>query len=257
MSLEELYSYLRGSIDPGSEAAQRRFVGAQAFFNWAFKEELIPYGRKVRILDLCAGTGLAGAALVEVLREWGYDSRLVVVDRRKEDLVRVEEWLSDETDVYGAVMDCLGDLKKLGRFDVALLFGYTMPHFDPIQAAELFRNVAGVLESNGVFILEETDRFGTFFYGRAYREIVVEVREKDYTVISLDEGYDPLRGVIRRGYYKLPGWERIGEIETRYWDLAGLAGIGRALFEEAQIIRRNKHGIISVGDIVHLSKPIR
>jgi len=257
MSLEELYGYLRSSIDPSSEQAQRRFIGAQSFFSWAFKEELIPYGRKVKILDLCAGTGLAGAALVEALREWGYESKLVVVDKRKEDLVRVEEWLSGETDVYGAVMDCLGDLTKLGKFDVALLFGYTMPHFDPFRAAELFRNVARVLEPHGVFMLEEMDRFGTFFYRKAYREIVVEARGEDYTVVSLDEGYNPLKGVIRRGYYKIPGWEKVGEIETRYWDLAGLAGLGKALFEEARIIKRENHGIVSVGDIIHLAKPFK
>ncbi|MDK2915286.1 MAG: hypothetical protein PWQ79_2201 [Thermococcaceae archaeon] len=257
MSLEELYSYLRSSIDPREEAAQRRFMGARAFFNWAIKRELIPYGREVKILDLCAGTGLAGAALVETLREWGYNAKLTILDRRKEDLMKVDEWLSGETDVYGAVMDCLDDLTKLGKFDVALLWGYTMPHFDPYQAAELFRNVAKVLESHGVFLLEEMDRFGAFFYRKGYREIVMEVRREDYSVISLDEGYDPIRGVIRRGYYRIPGFEKVGEIETRYWDLAGIAGIGKALFEDAEIITRRKHGVIHVGDVIRLAKPLR
>ena len=113
------------------------------------------------------------------------------------------------------------------------------------------------MESDGVFLLEETDRFGAFFYRRAYRDIVPEVRREDYTVISLDEGYDPLRGVIRRGYYRLPGWEKIGEMETRYWDLAGLAGLGKALFEEARIIRNGEHGIVNVGDIIYLRGPHR
>jgi len=253
--MEELYRYLRTFMDPNSERAQSRFIGLRSFFSWAVKEELVPYSRKLRILDLCAGTGIAGAALVEALREWGYESKLVLVDRRKEDLLRVEEWLSSETDVSAAVMDCLDDLTKLGKFDIALIFGYTMPHFDPLQAAELFRNIAGVLEPHGTLLLEELDRFGAFFYRRAYRDIVPEVRGEDYTVISLDEGYNSMRGIIRRGYYKLPGWERIGEIETRYWDLAGLAGIGKALFEEARIVRKNDHGVVNVGDIVHFRGP--
>ncbi|AJC72062.1 SAM-dependent methyltransferase [Thermococcus guaymasensis DSM 11113] len=252
--MEELYRYLRAYMDPKSEVAQRRFIALRSFFNWAVKEGLLPDRRKLRILDLCAGTGIAGAALYETLREWGYEPSLTVVDKRKEDLLLVEEWVSGE--VYGAVMDCLDDLSKLGKFDVALIFGYTMPHFDPFQAAELFRNVAKVLESDGVFLIEETDRFGAFFYRRAYREVVPEVRGEDYTVISLDEGYNPVRGVIKRGYYRLPGWEKIGEMETRYWDLAGLAGIGKALFEEARIIRKSEHGVVSAGDLIYLRGPL-
>ncbi|GAB6136263.1 class I SAM-dependent methyltransferase [Thermococcus prieurii] len=254
--MEELYRYLWASMNhPKSDIAQNRFIGLRSFFNWAVKEGLFPERRKLRILDLCAGTGIAGGALYETLHEWGYEASLTVVDKRKEDLLLVEDWVSGE--VYGAVMDCLDDLRRLGRFDIALIFGYTMPHFDPFQTAELFRNVARVLESDGVFLLEEMDRFGAFFYRRAYREIVPEVRGEDYTVISLDEGYNPMRGVIRRGYYKLPGWERIGEIETRYWDLAGLAGIGKALFNEARIIRKSEHGVVNVGDIIYLGKPYR
>ncbi|WP_297074062.1 class I SAM-dependent methyltransferase [Thermococcus sp.] len=253
--MEELYRYLRTFMDPKSEVAQNRFIGLRSFFNWAVKEGLFPERRKLRVLDLCAGTGIAGASLYETLKEWGYEASLTVVDKRKEDLLLVENWTSGE--IYGAVMDCLDDLRKLGKFDVALIFGHTMPHFDPFQAAKLFRNVARVLEGDGVFLLEETDRFGAFFYRKAYREIVPEVRGEDYMVISLDEGYNPVRGVIRRGYYKLPDWEKIGEIETRYWDLAGLAGIGKALFEEARIIRKSEHGVVNVGDIIYLRGPYR
>jgi len=253
--MEELYRYLRAFMDPHSEVAQNRFLGLRSFFNWAIKGGLFPDRRKLRILDLCAGTGIAGGALYETLREWGYEASLTVLDKRKEDLLLVENWTSGE--VYGAVMDCLDDLRRLGKFDIALIFGYTMPHFDPFQTAELFRNVAKVLEDDGVLLLEETDRFGAFFYRKAYREIVPEVRGEDYTIVSLDEGYNPTRGVIKRGYYKLPGWEKVGEIETRYWDLAGLAGIGKALFGEARIIRKSEHGIVNVGDVIYLRGPYR
>jgi len=226
MSLEELYSYLRAYMDPESEAAKRRYLSLRAFFNWTIKEGLLPDGKNLRILDLCAGTGIAGAALLETLNEWNVNTSLTLVDRRKDDLLKVDAWLEGEREVYGAVMDCLDDLKKLGEFDVVLLWGGTMSHFDPYQAADLFMNVAGVLSPTGVFMIEETDRFGAFFYRRAYREIVPETREEDYTIVSIDEGYDSGRGTIRRGYYKLPGWERVGEIDTRYWDLAGLVGMG-------------------------------
>ncbi|ASJ00997.1 methyltransferase domain-containing protein [Thermococcus gorgonarius] len=255
MSLEELYSYLRSYMDPDSETARKRYMALKAFFNWTVKKTLLPDGRRLRILDLCAGTGIAGAALLEVLTEWGVEASLTLVDKRKEDILKVESWLNGEREVYGAVMDCLDDLSKLGEFDVVLLWGYTMPHFDPYQAADLFTNVSRILTPSGVFMIEEMDRFGTFFYRKAYREIVPEVKGENYTVVSLDEGYDPLRGVIIRGYYRLPGWEKIGEIETRYWDLAGLAGMGKLVFERVRIIPRKEHGNAGVGDILYFREP--
>jgi SAM-dependent methyltransferase len=258
MSLDELYSHLwRKNMDPESEVAQRRYLSLRAFFNWAIKEALLPEGRKLRILDLCAGTGIAGAALLETLREWNVEGSLTIVDKRKDDLIKVDAWLEDEREVYGAVMDCLDDLKKLGEFDVVLLWGSTMPHFDPYQAADLFRNVAKILTPLGVLMLEETDRFGVFFYGRNYREIVPEAKGEDYTIVSLDEGYNSLRGTIRRGYYKLPGWEKVGELDIRYWDLAGLAGMGRILFEDGRIITRKEHGVVGVSDVLYFRHPRR
>ncbi|WP_456366112.1 methyltransferase domain-containing protein [Thermococcus sp.] len=255
MSLEKLYSYLRSYMDPESENARKRYKVLKDFFNWTVKKALLPDGKKLRILDLCAGTGIAGAALLEVLREWGVEASLTLVDKRKDDILKVEGWLNGEGEVYGAIMDCLDDLEKLGEFDVVLLWGSTMPHFDPYQAADLFTNVSRILSPLGAFMVEETDRFGAFFYKRAYREIVPEVRKGDCTVVSLDEGYDPLRGVVVRGYYKLPGWEKIGEVKTRYWDLAGLAGMGKLVFEEARIITRKEHGTAGVGDVIYFRNP--
>ncbi len=257
MSLEELYSYLRDYMDPGSESAKRRYLSLRAFFNWAIKEVLLPDGKSLRILDLCAGTGIAGAALLETLREWGIGGSLTIIDKRKDDLLKVDAWLENEREVYGAVMDCLNDFKKLGEFDVVLIWGGTMSHFDPYQAADLFRNIVKVLSPTGVFMLEETDRFGAFFYRKAYREMVTETREEDYTIVSIDEGYNPIRGTIKRGYYKLPGWERVGEIDTRYWDLAGLAGMGKTLFEEARVIGKREHGVVGVSDVIYFRHPRR
>ncbi|ASJ02863.1 SAM-dependent methyltransferase [Thermococcus profundus] len=256
-SLEELYSWIKWPMDPGDERAQKRFLAAKAFFNWAVKENMLPDRRKIRILDLCAGTGLAGAALAEVLMEWGREVKLTLVDKRKEDLLKAEGWLDGlEVEVYGAVMDCMENLRKLGTFDVALLWGLTMPHFDPFQTADLFRNIAKTLEGDGVFMLEETDRIHRIFYRGAYQKMLMESRTEDSEIVSIDAGYNVKRGTIRRIYYRLPGFERLGEVEHRYWDLAGLAGIGKALFREARIITPGEHSIAHVSDVIYLREPI-
>ncbi len=113
MSLEELYSYLRDYMDPESEKARKRYKALKNFFNWTVKKALLPDGRRLSVLDLCAGTGIAGAALLKVLREWGVEASLTLVDKRKDDILKVEGWLNGDGEVYGAVMDCLDDLSKL------------------------------------------------------------------------------------------------------------------------------------------------
>ena len=257
MGLDEVYSVIRWPMHPDDERARRRFIGIKSFFNWAVKEGMIPENREIRVLDLCAGTGIAGAALADVLREWGYRVTLTVLDLRKEELELVERWLEDEEDVevLGAVKDCREPLNFIRKQDVVLIWGLTMPHFDPFETARIMRNVASVLTSDGSFFIEEMDRVYSLFYRRRYKDIVVEEKDDEHTVISIDEGYDVKRGVVRRSYYELPGFKRMFEMESRLWDLAGLAGMGSILFDDVRIITRDEHGVNGVADVLLFRGP--
>ncbi len=255
--MASLYDYMRLPMDPSSEIAQKRYVAIRSFFNWALKEKLVPRKRELRVLDLCAGTGIAGAALLETLTEWGIEASLTLIEKRKEDLLLVEEWLSGEREVIGIVGDCLTELPKLRDFDVALLWGHSMAHFNPFQAAELFRRVAKALGHDGVFLIEETDNFERLFYRERYRSPHVEARGDDWTLVSLDEGYSRKNGTMLVGFYKLPGWEPVERAEIRLWDLAGIAGMVSMAFERVGIVSKNEHGIVGVDDVVYGAFPHR
>ncbi|AJC72332.1 SAM-dependent methyltransferase [Thermococcus guaymasensis DSM 11113] len=252
-----LYDYMRVPMDPSSEHAQRRYGAIKKFFDWALKEELVPRKRELRVLDLCAGTGIAGAALCETLHEWGIKGSLTLVDKRGEDLSLVKNWLSREEEVTGIVGDCLTELPKLRDFDVALLWGHSMAHFNPFQAAKLFRSVAEVLNPGGIFLIEETNNFERLFYRGRYRSPYVEVKSDEWALLSLDEGYSRKRDTITIGFYRIPNWELVERTELRFWDLAGIAGMLSMAFEKVGIVSKAEHGIVGVDDVVYALLPHR
>ncbi|MDK2915287.1 MAG: hypothetical protein PWQ79_2202, partial [Thermococcaceae archaeon] len=83
MSLQEFYKYARDYMEPKNESARRRFWELVDFF------ESLSLPKGGRILDLCAGTGIVGAALAKATNA----EVLTVLDARAEDLARVNAWL--------------------------------------------------------------------------------------------------------------------------------------------------------------------
>uniref|UniRef100_UPI00261748B8 class I SAM-dependent methyltransferase n=1 Tax=Thermococcus sp. TaxID=35749 RepID=UPI00261748B8 len=202
MTLEELYRYINWRMDPRDKKARDRFNRIVGFFKsltW------LPQGG--RVLDLCAGTGIAGVALAKAT-----DARLLtVLDARKEDLGLALEWVKT-AGISPELRTVQGDARELanlvGEHDVAVLWGYTMPHFDPFDAVRLFANVALVLSDDGVFMIEDMDRVYWILYRVGYRRFLIEGRNGNYTIASMHEGYDFERGTFRRGYYLLPGFRK-------------------------------------------------
>lgn len=112
-----------------------------------------------------------------------------------------------------------------------------------------------VLGEDGVFLVEETDRIKRFLYGSAYRDFLVEQKARDYAVVSLHEGYDVKRGMEERGYYRVPGFERIAEMKLRPWDLASQLALGRIFFEETGLITPGEHGVAGVSEVLVFRRP--
>ncbi|AEC51718.1 hypothetical protein PNA2_0802 [Pyrococcus sp. NA2] len=251
MSLEELYRYLRWRMDPEDERAVERFHKIVQVFEKLRDSNLISGSR---ILDICAGTGIAGVALAKVLNA----ERLTVLDIRGADLDKVEKWM-EIAGIKVEVEKVVGDARKVGKLvgehDVAVLFGLTMPHFNAFDAVKLFAGVASILSEDGVFMLEETDRIYGIMYLIGYKDFLVESKGEDYTLISVHEGYDPVKGVFKRTYYKLPGFEKVSEEEHRLWDLASQLALGSVFFKDYKLISKSEHGVEGVSHIVYLRKP--
>ncbi|NJE30420.1 methyltransferase domain-containing protein [Thermococcus sp. 18S1] len=248
MSLEGLYRYARAYMEPGNEGARKRFGELVEFF------EKLELPRGGRVLDLCAGTGIAGAAAAKATGA----SRLTVLDARAEDLERVHEWL-ESADVGTAPTKVRGDVRNVpdlvGEHDVAVLFGNTMIHFDPFDAVRIFAGVALTLSGDGVFMVEDTDRVYRILYSIGYKEFFVESKGENHTLASVHEGYDVRRGTFKRAYYLLPGFEKVGEFDFHHWDLATQLAIGRIFFGEARLIRPGEHGFTRVGDVLYFKRP--
>ncbi|AFL94947.1 putative SAM-dependent methyltransferase 2 [Thermococcus cleftensis] len=250
MSLEELYRYARGYMEPGNEGARKRFKDLTGFFEGLG----LPKGGSV--LDLCAGTGIAGIAAAKATNA----KKLTLLDARAEDLEKVQEWVElaglgiAPAKVHGDVREAA---KLVGEHEVALLFGNTMIHFDPFDAVKIFANVTLALSENGVFLIEDTDRVYRILYGTGYKEFFVESRGEDHTLASVHEGYDVTRGTFRRTYYLLPGFRKVGSFDFHHWDLATQLAIGRIFFREARLIRPGEHGFVRVGDVLYFREPRR
>ena len=247
MSLEEFYRYFRWWMEPDDPKARDRFHSIVRFFE---EQEV----EASTILDLCAGTGIAGVAAAKALAP----SMVTLVDKREDDMVKVGQWM-ELAGVNSSVMMVTGDVLNLphlvGRHDVALLWGHSMPHFDPFQAVRLFSGVALVLNEGGVFFVEETDRIKRFLYGSSYRDFLVEGRGDDGRTVSLHEGYDVRRGVEKRGYYRLPGFEKIADMELRPWDLASQLALGGIFFEEVELVTPEEHGLSGVSSVMVFRGP--
>ena len=248
MPFEEYYRYFRQWMEPEHETARRRFESTLLFF----KNQKVSASS---VLDLCAGTGIAGAAAAKAFSA----SKLTLVDVRKEDLEKVREWLGI-AEVNPELRLVAGDVLQLPELveehDLAVLWGHTMPHFNPFDAVRLFSGVASVLDEGGYFFIEEPDRIGRFLYNRMYRDFTVE-RTGAETIVSIHEGYDVRRGVERRGYYILPGFKKMAEMELRAWDLASLLAIGRIFFRDANLITPSEHGVSGVSEVLVFRRPNR
>jgi len=250
MSLEELYRYINWRMNPNDERARERFEKIAEFFDSISAE--LPHG--ARVLDICAGTGIAGAALAKATKA----RALTVFDARKDDLELAGEWLR-VAGINPELRLVQGDAREVGKLveehDVAVLWGFTMPHFNPFDAVKLFANVAMSLSDDGIFMIEDMDRVYWILYRAGYREFLIEGRGDGYTVASMHEGYDFSKGTFKRGYYLLPGFRRISGVDFHYWDISTQLAIGSVFFREYRVITREEHGVEGVGNVLIFKKP--
>ncbi|ASI99242.1 class I SAM-dependent methyltransferase [Thermococcus celer] len=250
MSLEELYEHIDWRMNPEDERARERFERIAEFFGSI--SDVLPSGG--RVLDLCAGTGIAGAALAKVTEA----RSLTLLDARRIDRDSAEKWL-ELARLKPELRLVQGDAREVGELvdehDVVVLWGLTMPHFDPFDAVRLFAGVARVLGENGVFLIEDMDRVYWVMYRAGYKRFLVEGRKGDRTIASMHEGYDFVGGTFRRGYYVLPGFRKVGTVDFHYWDISTQLALGRIFFGEYGLVKREDHGIAGVGDVLIFKKP--
>jgi len=238
--LERLYRIFPWPEEVGSERLANRLSEARRHFEilathpWV-KEAV--RGGEATVVDVCGGVGVGGVALASVLRGLKISTRLVVVDLRRTAIERAKELsmeiLGSEAEVVEA--DATKVHEHVSDASIALMFGYTSPHFSPYDLLRLTISVAASLKPSGVFVLEEHDRFGDILMRIGYRYIVPEHADEDMITLSIHSRYDHLRGVTERVFVKLPDYE-VAKMPVRLWDLAGIAATLWAGFKDVDFL---------------------
>jgi len=149
--LERLYSRWGWPEDPSSREARERFNTLLEYAQAMASTKLAGLAEKcsVAVLDVAAGSGIAGAAFAAALARLGARVRLTATDLRKGVLEWVHEWLrlagvEDRVEAETVVADATRLPEKLGCcFDLALMWGSPLPHFSPWQ---LLLALAGLRE---------------------------------------------------------------------------------------------------------------
>ena len=237
--LERLYTIVPWAEDPSDESFRQRYERLVNGFRKAVDHELVKHifqKDRIRILDLCGGTGVGAVSFVKAL-----DGRLKVepwvVDLRRQALETAVKWSSAEIGepVRTKVMDVL-KVHELGlKFEVAIIVGYSATHFDPWSMIRIIASVSTLLEDDGVFILEEADRLKVVFLNKGYRSFLVEKAEEDSLVVSAHSKYDMISGVFTRVIVDLSKG-RASTLRVYFWSLSQLLSLLWLFFRDTDYI---------------------
>jgi len=224
-----------------------RFGHLQKFFR-KLLEEYDPITRllnkgSVKVLELGAGTGIAGAALSRALTDLGVEVEIDFTDVRSEDLGIVDRWV-EESGLNGLkyrkyVLDCRYIPRHVDRggYDLVVFLGSSLAHLDIFEYTLTVSGIHGIIDNQGFYIAEQYNLGWNLLRSRGFQEFILENRlENGEGIISIYAGYDEYRGVQHRRYYRIPGMEYLGVMKSRLWDIASIVGINWIFFRNVDIL---------------------
>ena len=254
--LSRFYSIFGWPEDPYSVAGKERFKVAiekmRKLVEHEYLKELVGTKDVIKILELCGGTGIGGVALAKVIKDLGKSVELMVTDLREEALATARRWGSEVLgiNVEAEVIDAR-EVHRLGReFDIALLYGFSTPHFNPWDMVKLLTSTSKVLSNQGVFLVEETDRRYTVFLRTGYKWVLVEPRAKGESyVISYHADYDVLTGEVHRLFTTTKKPNEFITMSVYFWGVAELATLMWLFFKDVDTLPILRTSFIVLGYI--------
>ncbi|MEM1508259.1 MAG: class I SAM-dependent methyltransferase [Thermofilaceae archaeon] len=247
--LNRLYRVFPWPEDPSTAEGLRRYQTSVSELETVVKhewfKEFLNKRRMLKVIDVCSGTGIGGIALAKVLRNIGVEVTLTLLDLRREALDKAVDFCSRELGFMPNIVECDIIGADLGaEFNVALLWGFTTPHFSPWDWIKVLSSVSRLLVSDGLFVYEETDRvYTTHLVG--YKEVLPELVEKERVVLTIHKGKDFKSGYVTRLAFDLVTRER-EEMKVYFWDLAASAAFTWVFFNNVDFIatRRPYSGLV-------------
>ncbi|RKX70284.1 hypothetical protein DRP53_05550 [candidate division WOR-3 bacterium] len=250
--LSQLYSVLPWPDNPESKAGQEYYETTLGFMKRLIQhpwlEEILSRRKKIRILEVCGGAGYGGVALSRTILNRASSVSLLITDLRKKALARAKKW---GTQVIGKRVETLViDVKKIHtlrrKFDLALMYGLSTPHFNPRELVRLLSSVSDRLEEDGIFVVDEMDRRYTIFLNVGYKWALAEGAEEDRLAVSFHSGYDPSKGTFKRVFIDLARRGTPVTLETFMWGLAEVAAMMWIFFKAVDLVqlRATRHFIL-------------
>lgn len=167
VELSEFFSIFPWPDDPDSQQGKEYFEGNLV----KFMEKLLEHQwikqllkkKKVKILEICGGAGFGGIGLAKILSEKNIDVEILIRFKRRR--TKKAQILIKKMGIKN-IKTIIMDAKEIGRlkdkFDIVLLYGLSTPHFNPWGLLKLLSSVSSVLNDNGIFIVDESDRITGF-----------------------------------------------------------------------------------------------
>ncbi len=240
--LNRLYNTGFWIMRPDDEKGIERFNEILKIFEEAIKSytpfKSLLRENKIKILDLAGGTGIAGVALAKTLFDNGINSILTVIDARIDDLKYVEKWV-EHCNLLGKLSFRFinGDVRHIDtlvkeNYDIALIWGSSMPHFSVNDYLMILSGLSQRSSEKSLLWIEQGDLIGKIMLNNQYlNTIFTLLNDNGEGIINLHASYDPIKGVVKRCYYKVPSFQFIGCIQTRYWDVSSLMGYAKIFYK--------------------------
>jgi len=241
------------SVERYREALER----SKYLFNHPWFKELLREKKSISLLDVGAGRGIGGVAFAEVLRDMGIECIVDMVDLRRDALKDAEEFAQEKgVKARTYVMDAL-EVYKLEEYDVVLMYGATLAHFNEWDIVKLFASSAQALKEKGIIIVDEMDRVNYIFRG-GFKELIVENPDPDKLTISVHHRYDVVTGSYYREFVSLKKME-IVTVSINFRSIAHIASLLWIFTKDVDIVGdkppfylvlgRGKRGKILVSDL--------
>jgi len=239
--LSKFYSLFLWPSNPEDEKGKKYFKITlklmKLLINNVWIREILATKKEIKIIEICGGAGFGGVALTKLLLENGLDVKLLVTDLRKETLETALKWgntvIGNRIDV--SLVDA-GDVWKLKeRFDIALMYGISTPHFNPWEIVKVFASVSNTLVSEGIFVVDEADRRYKIFLSQGYQFVLPE-GHSDKFVVSFHKGYNPICGTFKRTFVNMDNPKIKLSAEHFFWGVAEVGALMWTFFEDIDFI---------------------
>jgi len=233
--LEKAYKIAAWRDDPWTIEGRERYLKAIESFKGLIKHIWFEnLKNKVKILDLCSGRGIGGVALSRVLEENGIIADLTMVDIR-EDAVKDSIKFSQEEGIKAEAyaIDAL-EAYKLGLFNIVLIYGAPLVHFNEWSLIKLMASASNSLEDDGLIIIDEMDRVNIIFKD-GFKNFIVENRDPENLSISIHDRYDYLTGSYYRTFIRLRDSESV-TVPLNFRSISHIASILWLFMNDVDII---------------------